>query len=29
MLGYADAVAIGNFSDRDAVLDGGFEIDVV
>jgi hypothetical protein len=29
MLGYADAIAISNFSDRDAVLDGGFKIHVV
>jgi hypothetical protein len=29
MLGYADAVAISNFSDRDAVFDSGFESHVV
>ena len=29
MLGYADAIAISNFSDRDAVLDGGLKIDVI
>ena len=29
MFGYADAVAIGNFSDRDAVFYSGFEIHVV
>jgi hypothetical protein len=29
ILGHADAVAIGNFRDRDAMLDGSLEVDVI
>ena len=29
MLGHADAVAVGNLRDGHALLDGGFEVDVI